>query len=352
MTDNYLIDCIKRFQDLPEGIQEAFGGFDSCLKIKTIEEAYNVSLSFAVILVAINELTVDDLPDYLVLEFKLDRSKAEEITKYLDKEIFGPVLDLVLGDTDEDSESNSKSETNSFGPIVNLNFDEKKELILKTFTDQLIPALLAEPDKLQDFNIAIFQAFNIDDVLEDRVESLLYNNQEKIGDHQIILDNHPASPSIANWLKDFIKKYGSDIFNEVILAEYLSQSLNVKQLKPNEKELVRKLLKLYYNLVFFPESMDGVPLENWQIFPIDEQYLKTKNQVAAQNNDLSKNEETDKTNLSKITEVSPVLETTSEPVVSERQKIIFDLQKNLTKYPVSSLEYKAVRQEINRLSRK
>lgn len=352
MTDNYLIDCLKRFQDLPEEIQEAFGGFASCLKIKTIEEAYNTPLSFAVILVAIGELTVDDLPEYLILKFHLDQQKAQEITDYLDKDIFGPVLDLVLANDDNNLTSEKEAEAKTFGPIVNMSFEEKKELILKTFDSQLLPALSADPQKLQDFNIAIFQAFNSDDILEDQVESLLYNNQEKIGDHQIIFDNHPASPSVANWLKDFIKKYGSDIFNEVILAEYLSQSENIKQLKPSEKELVRKLLKLYYNLVFFPESMSGVPLENWQIFPIDEQYLKANRQAAVKSDILSDENEVEKINLPEASGASPIQETASEPVISQRQKIIFDLQKNLTKYPVSSLEYKAVRQEINRLSRK
>jgi hypothetical protein len=204
---------------------------------------------------------------------------------------------------------------------------DKKEFILKTFTSEIVPALKAEPTRLQDFNIALFQAFNEDEDLEDRVEALLYNNQEKLSDHQIILDNHPASPSIANWLKDFIKKYGSDLFNEVALAEYLSQSPNIKSLKPEEKELVRKVLKLYRNLVFFPQSMDGIAIENWEIFPVNHSEVIKKN--------ISKPENS-----------------TENPVITERQKTIFDLQKNLTKYPTTSLEYKAIHQEINRLSRK
>ena len=109
------------------------------------------------------------------------------------------------------------------------------------------------------------------------------------------------------------------------MAEYLSQSPNIKSLKPEEKELVRKVLKLYRNLAFFPESMDGIALENWEILPLN-------------HNDVKNNLE--KENISE------------NPVITERQKTIFDLQKNLTKYPTTSLEYKAIHQEINRLSRK
>lgn len=329
MNETYLSECLEKFHDLPDHIQDMIGGFEACLELKKIEDAYNVSLSFAVILISIGELTIDDLPEYLNLKYKVDLKKGEEIADLVDEKIFSQVIDLIL-DTDLEDETIvavPEENTRKFGPLTEMSLADKKEFILKTFTSEIIPALKADPTRLQDFNIALFQAFNEDEDLEDRAEALLYNNQEKLSDHQIILDNHPASPSVANWLKDFIKKYGSDLFNEVALAEYLSQSPNVKSLKPEEKELVRKVLKLYRNLVFFPQSMDGVAMENWEIFPVNHNEVSKKNLLASEN--LSEN-----------------------PVITERQKTIFDLQKNLTKYPTTSLEYKAIHQEINRLSRK
>lgn len=321
MKETYLSECLEKFHDLPEPIQEMVGGFEACLEVKELEEIYKVSLSFVVILISIGELYIDDVADYLNLKFGLDKIKGEEVADKLEEKIFTPVLNAIIEvnrDTDEEEE-------NKFGPIMAMSLADRKEFILKTFTEELVPALKAEPSKIKDFNIALFQIFNEDEALEDRVESLLYINQEKLSDHQIILDGHPASPSIANWLKDFIKKYGSNLFNEVTLAEYLSQSPNIKSIKPEEKELVRKILKLYRNLVFFPESMDGVVIDNWEILPVG--YNEIKN--------------------------NSVLENISEnPVITERQKTIFDLQKNLTKYPTTSLEYKAIHQEINRLSRK
>jgi len=325
MKETYLSECLEKFHNLPEQIQDMVGDFETCLIVKKLEDAYNVSLSFVVILVAIGELTIDDVPDYLNLKFKLDKQQGEEIASHLESEIFVPVLDLILDSEDEAEDEEVVVEESKFGPLTQMSQEDKKEFILKTFTSEIIPALSAEPAKLQDFNIALFQAFNEDEDLEDKVETLLYNNQEKLSSHQIILDGHPASPSIANWLKDFIKKYGSDLFNEVILAEYLSQSPNIKILKPEEKELVRKVLKLYRNLVFFPESMDGVILENWEIFPV------------SRNETINKPEK---------------IVVSNDPIITERQKTIFDLQKNLTKYPTTSLEYKAIHQEINRLSRK
>ena len=323
MKETYLSECLEKFHELPEKIQDLIGGFESSLFVKKLEDTYSIPLSFAVILISIDELGLDDLPEYLNLKFKLDKNKGEEIADQLEENIFIPVANLIV----ENSGLNEvvTDEANKLGPITKMSLPDKKEFVFKTFTSDLVPALTAEPSKIKDFNIALFQIFDQDESSEDKLENLLYINQEKLSSHQIILDGKPASPSIANWLKDFIKKYGSGLFNEVTLAEYLSQSPNIKALKPEEKELVRKVLKLYRNLVFFPESMDGIVIDDWEILPVSDDEFK------------------------EVVEQKKVIET---PVINERQKTIFDLQKNLTKYPATSLEYKAISQEINRLSHK
>jgi hypothetical protein len=339
MTESYLNECLEKFHDLPDQLQEMIGGFEAAVKVKNIEEQYGVDLSFAVILIAIGELTVDDLADYLNLKFEIDKIKGQEIADKLSKEIFDSVLDFVLEQAALAPETpvvEVAVDENQFGPITNLSPDDKKELILQTFSEKLIPAMQAEPVKLQDFNIALFQAFNEDEHLENEAERLLYNNQEKLSDHHIIIDGHPASPTIANWLKDFIKKYGSNLFDDVALAEYLTQSPNIKQLKSAERELVRKVLKLYRNLSFFPESMEDIPLEQWEIFPVDR----------------SKLQRVIKPSINQQPAMTEMIMEAVDSVVTEKQKVIFDLQKSLAKYPQTSLEYKAISQEINRLSKK
>jgi hypothetical protein len=338
MTESYLNECLEKFHDLPDQLQEMIGGFEAAIKVKNIEEQYGVDLSFAVILIAIGELTIDDLADYLNLKFEIDKIKGQEIADKLSKEIFDDALDFILEQAalaPEISEEVATNE-NQFGPITNLSPNDKKELILQTFTEKLIPAMQAEPNKLQDFNIALFQAFNEDEHLETEAERLLYNNQEKLSDHHITIDGHPASPTVANWLKDFIKKYGSNLFDDVALAEYLTQSPNIKQLKSTERELVRKALKLYRNLSFFPESMEGTPLEQWEIFPVDR----------------SKLQRVIKPSINQQPAMTEMIMEAVDSVVTEKQKVIFDLQKSLAKYPQTSLEYKAISQEINRLSKK
>lgn len=337
MTESYFNECLEKFHDLPDQIQEMIGGLESSVKIKNLEEKYGVDLSFAVILVAIGELTIDDLSDYLNLKFEIDKVKGEEIAGELENGVFSNVLDLILNNVELQGVTPiDESSNNQLGPITNLSVEQRKELILKTFSENIIPALQAEPAKLHDFNIAIFQILDTDETLDDKIENLLYVNQEKISNHHIIIDGHPASPTIANWLKDFIKKYGSDLFDEVALAEYLTQSPNIKQLTPSEKELVRKVLKLYRNLAFFPESMEGVPLEQWEMFPVDRSKIMSISKAPVE----------------KKTVIAEIAAEILDEVVNEKQKVVFDLQKSLAKYPQTSLEYKAISQEINRLSKK
>jgi hypothetical protein len=313
MKENYLAECLEKFHELPEETQEIIGGFSACLEIKKIEEAYNTSLSFAVILISVGELNINDLPEYLSLKFNLEKDKGVQVAELLLEKIFDPAIELIAELMEKNSETN---EDVSFKEI-------DKEDLLNIFTDKIIPTIKAEKKSVQGINVYIFHSINEDDGLDDKLEDLLYKNQEKISSHSIILDGHPASSSISNWLKDFIRTHGSDLFNEVVLAEYLSQSLNAKSLKPEEKELLRKVLKLYRNLVFFPESMEGIPLENWEIFPVEH---SSDDRIV-------------------------VKSVVQEPKMTERQKVIFDLQKNLTKYSSSSLEYKAISQEISRLNR-
>lgn len=323
MKESYLAECLEKFHNLPEVAQEFIGGFDACLEIKKLEEIYNISLSFAVILVAIDELTLADLPEYLKLKFNLDLAQGQEIMNILDEKIFTPVLNLI----EDGGEERSDEKTQKVSKKTLL---ERRELILNIFESNIISTISADSDYLKDLNLAIFLTFNEDEDLEDRVESLLYINQEKITEKQIILDGRLASPSIANWLKDFIKQYGSSLFNEVILAEYLTQSFNAKKLDQKDRDLIRKLLKLYRNLVFFPDSMDGVLMSDWEIFPINKPNSDSLAFIKDKINE-------------KINE-------TTDSGLSAQQKTIRALQEGLKKYSPNTLEYKAISQEINRLN--
>ncbi|MCX6798200.1 MAG: hypothetical protein NTX66_03260 [Candidatus Falkowbacteria bacterium] len=140
------------------------------------------------------------------------------------------------------------------------------------FKEDIKNVLTAKPESTEI--IAIYNESLIDLIKEDNnfrreLETALYHNQEIITPGKITLNDSEVSPTISNWLKDFISENSSEVFSNVVLVKYITNNRNVKKLKESERELIKKLLKLYRNLVFFPESMENVPLEEWEIFPID-----------------------------------------------------------------------------------
>ncbi|MBI4812703.1 hypothetical protein HY798_04720 [Candidatus Falkowbacteria bacterium] len=125
-----------------------------------------------------------------------------------------------------------------------------------------------------------------EDKFKKELENALYSNQEKLTAKEFILTgplrhgdseaSKPQAPTIANWLKDFIKTQGSGMFDELALSKYLIGSANAKKLDETERNLLRKLLALYRNLKFFPESLADRPPEEWEIIPTEKEEALTK----------------------------------------------------------------------------
>jgi len=189
-----------------------------------------------------------------------------------------------------------------------------------------IKGLLNNTIEAEEINFSIFSLFSKDGSLQDELSKILIDNQEELFPGKLVIEDREVSPTIANWLKDFIKANGSEFFDELVLAQYLSSGANTKNLKNEEKNLLRKLLKLYRNLNFFPESMDDEAVADWQIIPVT--YEESRDVL--DDNKIIKKIKT------ATVEINPLDE----------------LQVELTKYNSGSLEHKAVTQEIVRLNKK
>jgi hypothetical protein len=187
------------------------------------------------------------------------------------------------------------------------------------------------------------------------LEAALYNNQEKITAARLTLENRELEPTIANWLKDFIKINGSEFFNEVVLAQYLGSSPNASRLDQEEKKTVGKLLKLYRNLVFFPESMRDKPLDKWEIIPVDhDQELENSGVIVSHVKAGSKTTPVDDVLSNDRAAKTPEGARVKTP---EAEKLSFGesepkLEEILQKYTPDSLEYKVIKEEIARLKKK
>jgi hypothetical protein len=195
----------------------------------------------------------------------------------------------------------------------------------------------------------IYLLINKKDSLNKFIKAFM-NNQEKLGSKKIILSGKEQEPTIANWIKHFISEQGSESFSNIVLAKYLTSSAIKDLLNENDRKILRKILKTYRNLSFFPDSMNNVPFENWEIIPIEK--------------DLDLSEEKDKMAFRKTREVedvsSPKEELKEKEIKSEKvleskalpinlgDQELDVLQEMLKKYPNKSLERKAIESEIKK----
>lgn len=370
--NSYIIECLERFQELPNSLLAAFENDQFISVIKNIEDKYQVQLNFLLVLIAIEELAVTDIAEYLELKFKISSKQAQTAQAEIVSSLIDPIYDSLIP-----NESLEKIIDNS--PFINLDnpvSGDAKEIILKLFTEGLISAFSLPTSEISSLNLMIFKAFNDYNGLEDKVIYSLYNNEERLTRSNIIIDGKNVEPTIANWLKDFIKINGSSLFNELVLAEYISNSINARSLPLDDKTKLRRLLRLYRNLVFFPESLENVPLEKWAIIPVGEQTF-SGSEMLNKKRLISKPDEKISAQLNsaiiKVKAVSikerPVIKksTLSVPVpdlvvpvaaspapLTQNTDVmaLAELEVSRRQYPAQSLEYKAITQEINKLKAK
>ncbi|MCK5509983.1 hypothetical protein KAI65_00360 [Candidatus Parcubacteria bacterium] len=202
---------------------------------------------------------------------------------------------------------------------------------------------------LEDYNSNLIQLFVDDSNFKNELENELYNNGEFLTHERFEMDSKTQSPTIGNWIQDFIKVYGSGMFNNLALSKYITESKNAKLLGTEEKKLVQKLLQLYRNLKFFPESLRDVPMEEWEIIPV-----KKEKETIGQTRKIWGPPKTEEEK--KIDELRREEEQFSEGGLErlaieeeiDNKKKLESLKIEANKYTAGSLERMAVEEEIRR----
>lgn len=335
---DYIAECLEKFQGLPATLKERLGGDEAYLKLKGLEEKYSISLTLYLILLVINELDLNDGPDYLVQKYSITKKLAKEITEKINETIIFPAIEAEIAlneDSFEDVLATDVSQPKliKYGPAQ----------VEDVFDSNLIPTILQDKETIKAVNIGAFAAMNQDNLLEDRLINLLLNNEELISAANVVVEGRSYRGTVKNWLKDFISKHGSGIFDTFILAKYINALDSQLNLNPGEKKILTKILKTYRNLVFFPESMEKIAMEKWAIIPYEEETVKQK--VAELQQVISSKTEAKQ-------EASADNETKFKPSRSDLESIKLELQNMLNDYGRDSLEYKAIKEEIARLNKK
>lgn len=314
---NYIVDCLARFRQLPTAAKQKIGGMDSFSVVQKIGAQYGVDVSFALILVAIGELNTKDFGAYLKKKYYLSAEDAYDVENEVTRFIFSKFLL-------QEKETINKS------------------ALMSEFKDDLIN-LFKDKDKAVAFNIKAFKILSSDGAFLNDLEKILLSHDFEIGSELIFSQNRKVKQTISNWIKDFLIFNSTDNFDDIILARYMSSSDNAKNLSDEDKSLLFRVLKTYRNISFFLENSEKTPIDFLELISVDMIALDNSKNNDRRVNSLSKKEDD---LLIKKEEVLP--ESSVEATPSINSDLAY-LQEALFKYGRNSLEYRAVKQEIERL---
>lgn len=277
-------------------------------KMDKINKKYNINIGDLIIRIFSNEIEIEKIPSFLQKEFDVEEEKAQEIFEELNKEIIIPIRERIYF-LDPDPHKTT------------ISLSREKEILENIFSQNLIFELKNHPLIREAVNTQIFRILGADGNLEFKknLERKLLGNQEILTSAEFELEGKPAKASISNWIKHYISQKGSEMPDNMDIVDFLVNSINVKKLNLEEKNLVEKVLWVYRNLKFFPDSMPNDEGKDWQILPLKE--LETITKEAEQNKNTG-NEKIDK------------------------------IKQEIEKYPKESIERKALEDELASLKEK
>ena len=200
------------------------------------------------------------------------------------------------------------------------------------------------------YNEVLIEALKGDQNFKKSLEDSLYANDEVLTRQSIDLDGRQVAPTIANWLKVFIKTVGTDYFNDLRLTDFIVNSPNAKILNEEERLYLKRLLFLYRNLRFFPHGFANHPETDWEIIPYERNIEQMERNVEPPRS-IKSPEEINIINLRKTGQGLPANSLAHDAVNEEieRQQKIEGLKIMAAKHQFGSLERRAIEGEIKKL---
>jgi len=299
----YIEESLEKFKSLPPEIILSVDCDRVASEMYKLNEKYKVNLSALIIFIVTGDLMPEQVLDYIQTEFNLSKRTAKKIFDDLEDEIFIPLTERLK----------------FLDPNQKIDVKKGQSIVSEIFEKGLVDELRNNEVVTKVVNARIFSVLSDNYKFKNVLEKILYSNSELITHGNFILDGTFQSPTIGSWIQDFIKRNGSENFNSLVLTDYLANSENAKILSLEEKHLIQKLLLLYRNLKFFPESMPSDNPDDWEIIPTDKGI----------------------DNLTKARSVS------GPPKTSE-EKDIDVIKMEEEKYPVGGLERMVLEEEVNR----
>lgn len=348
---NYIEECLEKFNNLPQELQDYLNSEKVIKTLEEIEEKYGIDLTLALILIFINELNLEDLPIYIEKKYNVNNDIINEVLFKMENGIFREIANSFNEDYDELIVEKDY--------LLDLSIEEKRDIISKIFSEKILDQFSLPEDHLLRLNAVIFELIGKDEQYLNKIIKYFLDSQEKISSKRIILKGKSEEPTISNWIKDFVFENSSDIFSPIILAKYLTSGKNVVSLNQDEKQILRQILKIYRNLIFFPESMGVLPYKDWEIFPINKDLLsifnnkntkKPNSKIISQSDKASEPQKI--TTKDDLNNTKNDLEQKISEEINLKNKELQELKDMIEKYPEKSLEKKAIKSEIKKRENK
>jgi hypothetical protein len=314
---------IEKFRKLPQEVSFNVDTDWVADKVAELKEEYNINLIFVVLAIFTGDIKRDQLLDLLINEFELNELDGERVYNELNREILEPLIKKI-------EFFNLKNDNILIRELINIAED--------IFSRELINVLNEDKYICGIVNLRIFKILNSEINYSDNLSRVLYLNQESV-----------AHLTIADWLKDFISQKGSSMFNDIVLTDYITNSPNCQKLTADERRLVWKLLMLYRNLKFFPESMPNDTGEGWEIIPIDDEVRDfDRGGLGVPKTEEEKNIEVMQAEGQAYSADSLEKKMIEEEINAEKR--IEGLKIMAKRYPEGSLEWRAIMDEVRKLT--
>lgn len=271
----------------------------------------------------------------------------------------------------------------NFVVLFDLDQDEIINLITKYYQLVLDSDYYDIIDKFR-YKLADILDLEKRDEFKKQINQALLRNNYKISKEKIKVGSLRQDPTIANWLKDYAFKTSIEKGDSLLLSQYFSKDDNLSKLSEEDLKKVKKVISFFESNK--KSSLDQGNLEEsfvWRdkdnnlkivdrgvVKDIDPDVSRIMKEIMSRSSNIeqpSPDEKEEKFNdaLSEDRLVSRVMQADNksqkkEIVIRKEEQVtkkvnkdlaanIKTLQKILDEYPLSSLEYKAVKQEINRL---
>jgi hypothetical protein len=226
-----------------------------------------------------------------------------------------------------------------------IDWEVEKEEVLKIFKNGLADILSANIVQEELNDVLIYLLTDKGEQFRAELEKNLLANNEVLTFAKFAIAGRPVAAVISAWLKNFISEVGSIKFDNLALTKFLTSSANAKVLSEEEKNIVKRLLMVYRNIKFFPDSMPNKTGEGWQVLPFEAEVEDNRLEEAR-----AKIESLPKQVAEAAKAVKPAaISATNTEDVSGRLE---ELKVMAEKYPPNSLSRKAVVEEIKKISKK